>query len=191
MAEKNLLTVNLKESQKTDLIKFCNLNQLDIEEFITFCFKKGYYIEKYGSLNENENEAYLNKRIEDLMVELQKEKSKPPRIEYIEVEKVVEKEVKVIDDNELSELNTKLKDLETENEELKNKLQSYQEDLDHNVKLNSQELKNLQDKVNNLKRELVIKDRELERLNEKINDLEDLARTKVKFLRSSNLNEDL
>jgi predicted RNase H-like nuclease (RuvC/YqgF family) len=59
------------------------------------------------------------------------------------------------------------------------------------VKLNSQELKNLQDKVNNLKRELVIKDRELERLNEKINDLEDLARTKVKFLRSSNLNEDL
>ena len=78
-----------------------------------------------------------------------------------------------------------------ENEDLKNKLQSHQEDLDHNVKLNSQELKNLQDKVNNLKRELVIKDRELERLNEKINDLEDLARTKVKFLRSSNLNEDL
>ena len=191
MAEKNLSTVNLKESQKTDLIKFCNLNQLDIEEFINYCFKKGYYIEKYGSLNENENEAYLNKRIEDLMVELQKEKSKPPRIEYIEVEKVVEKEVKVIDDDELSELNTKLKDLEKENEDLKNKLQSHQEDLDHNVKLNSQELKNLQDKVNNLKRELVIKDRELERLNEKINDLEDLARTKVKFLRSSNLNEDL
>jgi len=125
------------------------------------------------------------------MVELQKEKSKPPRIEYIEVEKVVEKEVKVIDDDELSELNTKLKDLEKENEDLKNKLQSHQEDLDHNVKLNSQELKNLQDKVNNLKRELVLKDRELERLNEKINDLEDLARTKVKFLRSSNLNEDL
>ncbi len=191
MEEKNLLTVNIKETQKKDLIKFCNLNQLDLEEFVTFCFKKGYYIEKYGSLNENENEAYLNKRIEDLMVELQKEKSKPPRIEYIEVEKVVEKEVKVIDEHELGELKSKLESFEKENEELKGQLKNHQEDLTHNVKMNSQEMQNLQDKVNNLKRESVLKDRELERLNEKINDLEDLARTKVKFLRSSNLNNDL
>jgi DNA repair exonuclease SbcCD nuclease subunit len=162
-----------------------------LEEFVTFCFKKGYYIEKYGSLNENENEAYLNKRIEDLMVELQKEKSKPPRIEYIEIEKVVEKEVKVIDEDELGGLKSKLEIFEKENEDLKSQLKNHQEDLTHNVKMNSQEMQNLQDKVNNLKRESVLKDRELERLNEKINDLEDLARTKVKFLRSSNLNNDL
>ena len=125
------------------------------------------------------------------MVELQKEKSKPPRIEYIEVEKVVEKEVKVIDEHELGELKSKLESFEKENEELKGQLKNHQEDLTHNVKMNSQEMQNLQDKVNNLKRESVLKDRELERLNEKINDLEDLARTKVKFLRSSNLNNDL
>lgn len=207
MEVNNSLTLNLSEKQTKDLKRFCTLNELDIDEFVAFCFKKGYYIEKYGSLNENESEAFLNQKIEELTIELEREKNKPAKIEYVEVEvekvkivekeipveieKIVEKEIKIIDEDELNELKERLDILEDENDKLKIEVKKYEDDNQQTTRLTNQEINALQEKINSLKKEIVFKDREIENLSMKIEDLEDLARTKVKFLRKSNLKDNI
>lgn len=40
---------------ENDFVSFCKLNEInDIEQFRFECFKKGYYIEKYGLLGEDD-----------------------------------------------------------------------------------------------------------------------------------------
>ena len=53
MEQNDLLTINLSKQDHKDLSDFCKLNGIDlIEDFAKLCFRKGYYIEKYGLLNQ-------------------------------------------------------------------------------------------------------------------------------------------
>ena len=101
--------LNLSSTQNTDLVSYCNLNDLRISEVIKKSYLEGFNIERYGLLNTGgtrekqvEKEVIVEKRVE-IPVEVIKE---VVRIEYVEVpveiikevpvERVVEKIVEVI-----------------------------------------------------------------------------------------------
>ena len=47
--------LTISKPLESDFISFCKLNEIeDIETFRFDCFKKGYYIEKYGLLGEDD-----------------------------------------------------------------------------------------------------------------------------------------
>ena len=50
MAKKSSPIINLNSKELKDIKSFCDLNELDFDEFIKICFSKGYQIEKYGLL---------------------------------------------------------------------------------------------------------------------------------------------
>jgi hypothetical protein len=53
MEKKNLLTIELSKLDSEDINLFCKSNEIDdINGFVTLCLRKGYYIEKYGLLNQ-------------------------------------------------------------------------------------------------------------------------------------------
>jgi hypothetical protein len=53
MEQNNYLTIS--KPLESDFVGFCKLNNIEnIEEFRFECFKKGYYIEKYGLLGEDD-----------------------------------------------------------------------------------------------------------------------------------------
>lgn len=53
MEQKNLLTIELSKSDSEDINLFCKSNEInDTNGFIMLCLRKGYYIEKYGLLNQ-------------------------------------------------------------------------------------------------------------------------------------------
>ena len=55
MEQKNLLTIDISKQDHKDLISFCELNEItDIDGFVKLCFRKGYYIERYGLLNQGQ-----------------------------------------------------------------------------------------------------------------------------------------
>lgn len=53
MEQKNYSTIS--QSIEKDFLNFCKLNNIDdVEQFRFECFKKGYYIDKYGLLGEDD-----------------------------------------------------------------------------------------------------------------------------------------
>ena len=53
MEQKNLLTIELSRLDSEDINLFCKTNEItDINGFVNLCLRKGYYIEKYGLLNQ-------------------------------------------------------------------------------------------------------------------------------------------
>ena len=50
MEQNDLLTLNLSNEDKKDLLAFCKLNDLELSDVIFRSFKQGYYIEKHGLL---------------------------------------------------------------------------------------------------------------------------------------------
>lgn len=110
MEQKDLLTVNLTEKEITDVIKFCELNQIeDITKYIHYCYKKGYAIDKYGLIN-----------------------GKEPEVIEIEVEKIVEKIVdKPCDDTKIKLLEGTLLNLKKELLLKNEKINELQEMVDH------------------------------------------------------------
>jgi hypothetical protein len=53
MEQKNYSTIS--QSIENDFLSFCKLNNIvDVEQFRFECFKKGYYIDKYGLLGEDD-----------------------------------------------------------------------------------------------------------------------------------------
>ena len=88
--------LNLSNTENKDLISYCNLNDLRISEVIKKSYLEGFNIERYGLLNvdgketpQPPKEVIVEKRVE-IPVEVIKEVVK---IEYVEVEKPVEKQV--------------------------------------------------------------------------------------------------
>lgn len=82
---KNSPTINLTTKELKDINAFCKLNELDFDKFIKSCFNKGYQIEKYGLLTNEDGEQII---FEEKIVEKEVIKEVP-----IEVEKIVEKEI--------------------------------------------------------------------------------------------------
>lgn len=53
MEQKNSLTIELTKQDIEDFKLFCKLNEItDTDGFVKLCFRKGYYIERYGLLNQ-------------------------------------------------------------------------------------------------------------------------------------------
>jgi hypothetical protein len=90
--------INLSNTEHKDLLSYCNLNDLLISEVVKNSFITGFNIEKYGLLSgsggtvEKEVIKEVIKYVEVPMVE----EKEVVKIEYVEVEKPIEKIVEVI-----------------------------------------------------------------------------------------------
>ena len=91
--------LNLSTTENKDLISYCNMNDLRISEVIKKSYLEGFNIERYGLLNmggirekQVEKEVIVEKRVE-VPIEIIKE---VPKIEYVEIEKQVDKIVEKI-----------------------------------------------------------------------------------------------
>ena len=71
MEQKNLLTIDISKQDHKDLISFCELNEItDIDGFVKLCFRKGYYIERYGLLNQGQLPEVIDREFEkEILVE--------------------------------------------------------------------------------------------------------------------------
>lgn len=164
MEQKNSLTFNLSIQDHKDFITFCKLNEIElVEDFVRLCFRKGFYIEKYGLLNQGQLPDVIDR-------ELEKEV-----IKEVIVEKEVFIEKPVID-------NTKIEELQNEIYILKGKLENQKE----------VECGKLQETLMNLNRQLGEKNDIIKELKNKVEDLENLTKTSYAFyLKSSNLKDRL
>lgn len=96
MEQKNSPTINFTSKELKDIKSFCDLNEIDIDQFIKECFKKGYQIEKYGLLTTDDGQQVV---FEEKEVIKEVIKEVPVEIEKIvvkEVIKEVEKPIEVI-----------------------------------------------------------------------------------------------
>ena len=89
-------TINIKYDELKDVQTFCKLNKIDdVNSFMYDCFKKGFNIEKYGLLDTTKPEV-IEKEVEKIVFREVEKIVEVPVIEYIEVEKEVEKIVEVV-----------------------------------------------------------------------------------------------
>ena len=164
MEQKNSLTIDLSIQDYKDLMTFCNLNEIKlVDDFVRLCFRKGYYIEKYGLLNQGQLPEVIDR-------ELEKEV-----IKEVIVEKEIFIEKPVVD-------NTKIEELQNEIYILKGKLENQKE----------VECGKLQETLMNLNRQLGEKNEVIKELRNKVEDLENLTKTSYAFyMKSSNLKDRL
>jgi hypothetical protein len=65
MEQKNSLIIDLSSQDSQDLYSFCKLNGIElVEDFAKLCFRKGYYIEKYGLLNQGSLPEVIDREFE-------------------------------------------------------------------------------------------------------------------------------
>ena len=78
-----------------DIVRFCEKNDIDdIDEFISQCLKSGFFIEKYGLLN---NDSKNNNQPKEIIIEKIVEVDRiVERIVEVPVDRIVEKIVEVI-----------------------------------------------------------------------------------------------
>ena len=131
MEQKNLLTIDISKQDHKDLISFCELNEItDIDGFVKLCFRKGYYIERYGLLNQGqlpdvidrefEKEVVIedNSKIEELQNEIYVLKGKLENQKEVECGKLQETIIEL--NRQLGDKSRVVKDLTTKVNELEN-----------------------------------------------------------------------
>ena len=65
MEQKNSLIIDISRQDHKDLISFCELNEItDIDGFVKLCFRKGYYVERYGLLNQGQLPEVIEREFE-------------------------------------------------------------------------------------------------------------------------------
>ena len=129
MEQKNSLTIDINKSDSSDIQSFCDLNEItDINGFIMLCLRKGFYIEKYGLLNqgqlpeviEREFEKQVmiedNSKIEELQNEIYILKGKLEDQKEVECGKLQETIMEL--NRQLGDRNRLVKDLTTKVNEL-------------------------------------------------------------------------
>ena len=92
------ITLNLNSKEYQDLTKYCELNKLIPEDIVKKSYLEGFMIEKYGLLNgsnETKEVEVIKEVIKYVEVPVVEEKE-VIKIEYVEIEKPVEKIVEVI-----------------------------------------------------------------------------------------------
>ena len=129
MEQNDLLTINLSKQDHKDLQDFCKLNGIDlVEDFVKLCFRKGYYIEKYGLLNQG--------NLPDV------------------IEREFEREIKVEDTSKIEELENQIYilkgKLENQREIECGKLQDTLMELNRQLGDKNETIKELRSKVNDL-----------------------------------------
>jgi hypothetical protein len=69
MEQKNSLTIDVNKSDSSDIQSFCDLNEItDINGFAMLCLRKGFYIEKYGLLNQGQLPDVIDREFEKQVV---------------------------------------------------------------------------------------------------------------------------
>ena len=69
MEQKNSLTIDISKQDHNELVSFCKLNEItDPNGFVKLCFRKGYYIEKYGLLNQGNLPEVIDREFEKEVV---------------------------------------------------------------------------------------------------------------------------
>ena len=127
----NLLNIELSKLDSEDMKSFCKLNEItDIDGFVKLCFRKGYYIEKYGMLNqgqlpevidrefEKEVRVEDNSKIEELQNEIYVLKGKLENQKEIECGKLQQSLMDL--NRQLGERNRTVESLNKKIEELEN-----------------------------------------------------------------------
>jgi DNA repair exonuclease SbcCD ATPase subunit len=188
---------------------FCESKEIkDVDNFIYLCFKQGFDIKKYGflgkTLNEGEKdlktdvidekqvikEIIVEKRVE-IPVEVIKEVEKIVEvIKEVPVDRVIEKEIYITDDNQVNELGEKIAELKEEMSKKDKELDELRRNLD--IKLDDTQTKMLQETLQKLRKELLEK-------NKKIEDLEKINQNSLNkenpamaiFMKGSNLKSNL
>ena len=100
--------MDIPKNIKNEIIDYCQLNDIpNIDDFILKMIKQGLTIEKYGSA------PSTKEKIVEKIIEKEVEKIVEVPVEKI-VEKIIEKEILVTNDDSLSELTTRISELELE-----------------------------------------------------------------------------
>jgi hypothetical protein len=136
MAQKNSPTINFTSKELKDVKTFCDLNELDIDQFVKNCFNKGYNIEKYGLLTNDGNPQVI---IEEREVIKEVIKEVP-----VEVEKIVEKEI-------IKEIKVEVPIENSKDSNVKEKLQALQKTIS-NLR---EDLREKEEKILQLEKSLV------------------------------------
>jgi hypothetical protein len=131
MEQKNLLTIELNKSDSIDIQSFCEANEIDeINGFIMLCLRKGFFIEKYGMLNQGELPQVIDRefekevkvedtsKIEELQNEIYILKGKLENQKEIECGKLQETIMEL--NRQLGEKNKIIKELTSKTLELEN-----------------------------------------------------------------------
>jgi len=162
MEQNDFLTINLSKQDHNDLVSFCKMNGIElVEDFVKLCFRKGYYIEKYGLLNQGNLPEVIDREFEKEVIK----------------EIIVEKEViveKPVEDT------GKIEELQNEIYILKGKLDDRKE----------AECSKLQQTLMALNGQIGEKNETIEKLNKKIAELENLTKSSYAFyMKNSNLKD--
>ena len=189
--------MEIPKNLKDEIWEYCRLNDIsNIDEFIIKMIRQGYTIEKFGSTPLGGNEV---KEIEKI-VEVIKE---------VPVEKIIEKEIFITDDIQITELTNKLTQLEeekrifstktteigtirqefsTKTEEMLKIFQDKTSNKDENTDNSKQKM--LESTLQNLRKELSQKNQTIDELVQKNKLLESQLNNKnAVYLKGSNLNE--
>jgi hypothetical protein len=213
MDQKNSLIITLSKEQTKEVIRYCQLNDIDPDGFLVDCFNQGFLIEKNGLIGKTggvqekwvEKEVIVEKRVE-IPVEVIKEVEKIVEvikevpvesvvekvvevIKEVPVEVIVEKEIYITDDEQVNELGGKIDKLEEEKNELLFKIQ--QLGLNKPKEVDKSKLQGLQDTIQKLLSDNKEKSDKILQLEKSLLDLESMAYQKGILLRSSNLNDNL
>ena len=163
MEQNDLLTINLSKQDHNDLVSFCKMNGIElVEDFVKLCFRKGYYIEKYGLLNQGNLPEVIDREFEKEVIK----------------EIIVEKEViveKPVEDT------GKIEELQNEIYILKGKLDDRKE----------AECSKLQQTLMALNGQIGEKNETIEKLNKKIAELENLTKSSYAFYMKNSILKDL
>jgi hypothetical protein len=207
MDQKNSLTIILSKEQTKEVIRYCQLNDIDPDGFLVDCFNQGFLIEKNGLIGKTggvqeklvEKEVIVEKRVEipvEVIKEVEVVKEIPIEIikeveviKEVPVEVVIEKEVYITDDEQVNELGGKIAKLEEEKNELLLKIQ--QLDSNKPKEVDKSKLQGLQDTIQKLLSDNKEKSDKILQLEKSLLELEGMAYQKGILLRSSNLNDNL
>lgn len=180
MEQNDLLTLNIPKIDGEDVKSFCKLNEVEnIDNFLYSCFKKGYYIEKYG-LYGNTEPVFIDKIVE-VPVEKIVEKVVVDDSFWQEERKQyllkIEEQAKIFQDNQK---------LEEERQKFSTKIQEMEKNFQDLEKKNTM----LSETLQSLRGQIVDKDK-------KISDLESVVMApspeflKARYMVGSNLSQTL
>ena len=175
------INLKLSNSEHKDLLAYCNLNDLLISSVVKDSFTTGFNIQKYGLLNTNveiiEKEV-IKEIIKYVEIPIVEEKE-VVKIEYVEIEKIVEVpiEQKIFSTNEV--IVEKIVEVPIE---IIKEVEVIKE-----VEKPNEKMGMLQDTLMKLRREMGDKDKTITELNNKIEQLEKLvSNTGAVYMKGSN-----
>jgi hypothetical protein len=171
------IKIQLSSKEHKDLMAYCNLNDLLISSVVKDSFTNGFNIERYGLLSagiETKEKEIIKEVVKYIEVPVIEEKE-VVKIEYVEVEKIIEKKVEVpveivvtkteyiSDDTKTNELLLKIQQLELDKKLFSTKTQ----ELEEQVQIFSTKTTEMENIFQN---KMSKKDEELDRLRQELDE---------------------